>query len=180
MSSSSDPRLGSAASSSFFDPGRPGPLDTDVAVGLLRRAQALAEQGDWDLAAGTFARVVGHQDPALHTAALLGLAECRYRLDEDAAALQAWITATQAPENELSWRAWKALAIARVRESDDVGAARAYREAARRAPPEWRVAARPASLRRPAAAPTWTARTRCRCASGSRCSGRRRRRAAPR
>jgi membrane associated rhomboid family serine protease len=134
MSSSSDPRLGSAASSSFSDPRRPGPLDTDVAVGLLKRAQALAEQGDWDLAAGTFARVVGHADPALHTAALLGLAECRYRLDEDAAALQAWITATQAPENELSWRAWKALAIARVRESDNVAAARAYREAARRAP----------------------------------------------
>ena len=103
-------------------------------MGLLQRGQALAEQGDWDLAAGTFARVVGNDDPALHTAALLGVAECRYRLDDEPAALQAWISATQAPENELTWRAWKALAAARVRENDVAGAARAYREAGRRAP----------------------------------------------
>ncbi len=103
-------------------------------MGLLKRAQGLAEQGDWDLAAGTFARVVGTDDPALHTAALLGLAECRYRMDEEPAALQAWISATQAPENELTWRAWKALAAARVRDNDIAGAARAYREAGRRAP----------------------------------------------
>ena len=94
------------APSSSSDPNRAGPLDSEVAVGLLQRAQALAEQGDWELAAGTFARVVGNDDPALHTAALLGLAECRYRLDDEPAALQAWISATQAPENELTWRAW--------------------------------------------------------------------------
>jgi membrane associated rhomboid family serine protease len=125
---------GDATSSSFPDPRRPGPLDSEVAVGLLQRGQALTEQGDWELAAGTFARVVGNDDPALHTAALLGLAECRYRLDDEPAALQAWISATQAPENELTWRAWKALAAARVRSDDVPGAARAYREAARRAP----------------------------------------------
>jgi membrane associated rhomboid family serine protease len=135
MSSPPGPGWGSATSnSSFSDPARSGPLDSDVAVGLLQRGQALAEQGDWDLAAGTFARVVGADDPALHTAALLGLAECRYRLDDEPAALQAWISATQAPENELTWRAWKALAAARVRSNDVAGAARAYREAARRAP----------------------------------------------
>ncbi len=44
--------------------------------GLLQRAQTLAEQGDWQLAANTFARVVGNNDPNLHVAALLGLAEC--------------------------------------------------------------------------------------------------------
>ncbi len=125
---------GDPASPLLRDAGRAGPLDSDVAVGLLQRAEALAEQGDWDIAAGTFARVVGSPDPALHTAALLGLAECRYRLDEEPAALQAWIAATQAPENALTWRAWKALAAARVRSNDVAGAARAYREAARRAP----------------------------------------------
>jgi membrane associated rhomboid family serine protease len=113
---------------------RAGPLDSDVAVGLLQRGQALADQGDWEIAASTFARVVGSTDPTLHTAALLGLAECRYRLDDEPAALQAWISATQAPENPLTWRAWKALAAARVRGDDMTGAARAYREAARRAP----------------------------------------------
>jgi rhomboid protease GluP len=122
------------APSSFPDPARPGPLDRDVAVGLLKRGQVLADQGDWDLAAGTFVRVIGSGDPVLHTAALLGLAECRYRMDDEPAALQAWISATQAPENELTWRAWKALAAARVRSDDVRGAARAYREAGRRAP----------------------------------------------
>jgi membrane associated rhomboid family serine protease len=125
-----DGRPGSATQG----PGTRGPLDTDVAVSLLQRAQALAAQGDWDLAAATFARVVGHADPALHTAALLGLAECRYRLDDEPGALQAWITATQAPETPLTWRAWKALAAARVRSGDLPAAARAYREAERRAP----------------------------------------------
>ena len=42
-----------------MDPNRPGPLDTQVAIGLLQRGQALAAQGDWDPAAATFARVVG-------------------------------------------------------------------------------------------------------------------------
>ncbi|MEA2025874.1 MAG: rhomboid family intramembrane serine protease [Chloroflexota bacterium] len=125
---------GDPAPSSFPDPGRPGPLDSSVAADLLKRGQVLADQGDWNLAAGTFARVVGNGDPVLHTAALLGLAECRYRLDDEPAALQAWISATQAPENELTWRAWKALAVARVRSNDLAGAARAYREAGRRAP----------------------------------------------
>jgi len=135
MSDSGAPGWGGDPSpSSFPDPGRAGPLDADVAVGLLQRGQTLADQGDWEVGAATFSRVVGSSDPALHTAALLGLAECRYRLDEDEAALQAWIAATQAPENPLTWRAWKALAAARVRSNDVAGAARAYREAGRRAP----------------------------------------------
>ena len=116
------------------DPGRAGPLDPAVAVGLLQRAQALAEQGDWQLAANTFSRVVGSNDPDLHVAALLGLAESRYRMDDEAGAVQCWISATQAPEGPLTWRAWKQLAASRVRTGDMTGAARAYREAERRAP----------------------------------------------
>ncbi len=111
-----------------------GPLDPQVAVGLLQRAQALVEQGDWEHAAVTFARVVGNQDPNLHVAALLGLAECRYRMDDEPAAVQAWISATQAPEGPLTWRAWQQLAASRVRGGDLNGAARAYREADKRAP----------------------------------------------
>jgi len=132
--SSSFPSSFSDPAQPSSDPAQPGPLDTDVAVGLLKRGQSLAEQGEWDLAAGTFARVVGASDPALHTAALIGLADCRYRLDDEPAALQALITATQAPENELTWRAWRELAVTRVREDDIPGATRAYREAGRRAP----------------------------------------------
>ena len=111
-----------------------GPLDPAVAVGLLQRAQSMAEQSDWERAAVTFARVVGNQDPDLHVAALLGLAECRYRMDDEPAAIQAWISATQAPEGPLTWRAWQQLAASRVRGGDLSGAARAYREADKRAP----------------------------------------------
>jgi len=120
------------------DPNRPGPLDPQVAVGLLQRAQSLAAQGDWAPAAATFARVVGSNDPNLHVAALLGVAECRYRMDDEPAALQAWISATQAPETPLTWRAWKAIAAARVQQRDLPGAARASREAERRAPADER------------------------------------------
>ncbi len=112
----------------------PGPLDAAVAVDLLQRARMMAEQGNWEHAAVTFARVVGNQDPNLHVAALLGLAECRYRMDDEPAAIQAWISATQAPEGPLAWRAWQQLAASRVRGGDLTGAARAYREAERRAP----------------------------------------------
>jgi membrane associated rhomboid family serine protease len=55
-------------------------------------------------------------------------------MDDEPGALQAWISATQAPETPLTWRAWKSLAAARVQERDLPGAARAYREAERRAP----------------------------------------------
>ncbi len=116
------------------DPTRAGPLDPAVAVGMLQRAQTLTEQGEWRLAAATFSRVVGNADPDLHVAALLGLAESRYRLDDEPGAVQCWISATQAPEGPLTWRAWKQLAQSRVRTGDLTGAARAYREAERRAP----------------------------------------------
>lgn len=101
---------------------------------MLQRAQTLAEQGDHELAAQTYQRVVGNDDPQVHTAALLGSADAFYRLDNEPAALRNWIAATQAPENPLTWMAWKQLAAARVREGDIPGAARAYREAERRAP----------------------------------------------
>jgi membrane associated rhomboid family serine protease len=83
---------------------------------------------------------VGNPDPQLHVAALLGLADARYRLDDEQGALQAWISATQAPETPLAWQAWVHLAGARVREGDLTGAARAYREAEQRAPYDERAA----------------------------------------
>lgn len=101
---------------------------------LLQRAQEAAAQGDYATAAALYQRGVGNPDPMVHVAALLGLADSRYRLDDEQGALQAWLTATMAPETPLAWRAWVALAGARVREKDLVGAARAYREAEARAP----------------------------------------------
>jgi rhomboid protease GluP len=111
-----------------------GPLDAQQARAFLQRADELAAGGDYEASLPFYQRVVGNADPQLHVAALLGLADARYRLDDEEGALQAWIVATQAPENAESWRAWVALAGARVREGDLAGATRSYREAERRAP----------------------------------------------
>ena len=115
-----------------------GPLRRDAAAALLEQAWELATTGDWDQSAVAYERLVGDADPEVHVAALLGLAEARYRMDDEPGALQAWLAAAQGPETSNSWRAWKALAAARVREGDLPGATRAYREALRRAPPDER------------------------------------------
>ncbi len=107
---------------------------------VLEEAREAAARGDYEIAAGLFSRMVGNSDPIVHVSALLGLADARYRLDDEEGALQSWIVATQAPENPLTWEAWVALAGARVRQEDLVGAARAYREAEPRAPFEERAA----------------------------------------
>jgi membrane associated rhomboid family serine protease len=120
------------------DPSVAGPLDRDASLALLHDADALVAQGEYDLALPRYLRLVGGSDPEIHVLALLGAAEARYRLDDDEGALQAWIVATQAPETPHTWRAWKALAAARVRQRDLPGAARAYREAERRAPADER------------------------------------------
>ena len=106
---------------------------------VLDQAREAAARGDYEVAAGLFSRMVGNPDPNVHVAALLGLADARYRLDDEEGALQSWIVATQAPETPFTWQAWVALAGARVRQGDLVGAARAYREAEPRAPLEERA-----------------------------------------
>ena len=120
------------------DPAAAGPLSGRAAIALLEQAGELAAAGDYETAHAAYSRVVGHADPGIHVAALLGVAESRYRLDDEEGALQAWISATQAPDTPHTWRAWKALAAARVRQGDLRGAARSYREAERRAPADER------------------------------------------
>jgi membrane associated rhomboid family serine protease len=107
---------------------------------ILDQAREAAERGEYDVASGFYSRLIGNSDPNLHVAGLLGLADSRYRLDDEAGAVQYWTVATQGPETPLAWRAWVALAGARVRQGDLAGAARAYREAERRAPPEEQAA----------------------------------------
>lgn len=121
------------------DPTQPGPLDRQTAAALIERGDALAAGGDYQAATACYARVRGHTDPDLHVAALLGLAECLYRLDNEPGAMQLWSDATRAPETPLSWVAWKQLAAAKVRGGDLPGALDAYRQADRRAPPRERA-----------------------------------------
>ena len=116
------------------DPRQPGPLDPAVAADLLAKADALVEAGDYARAEGFYRRLIGASDPRTHVAALLGLAECRYRQDDEPGARSAWSAAVAAPDNALTWLAWKRLAADRVRAGDLPRALEAYRQAEARAP----------------------------------------------
>jgi len=118
------------------DPNRPGPLSRDVALTLLERGGDLLASGDFADAGAHFQRVVGFDDAAITAAALLGLGEAHYRLNDEAAAVQAWSAILDLPETPSTYTAWRNIAAARVRDKDLTGAIDAYREADRRAPPE--------------------------------------------
>jgi rhomboid protease GluP len=118
------------------DPSVSGRLSRDAAVTLLERGDDLLKAGEFADAAAHYARVVGFDDPAITAAALLGLGEAHYRLNDEAAAIQAWSAILQLPETPSMYAAWRNLAAARVRAGDLDGALDAYREADRRAPLE--------------------------------------------
>jgi membrane associated rhomboid family serine protease len=111
-----------------------GPLPPDTAQRLIARGQAKLEAGDAALATVDFRRVIGHEDPAITGAALLGFGDALYRLDEEPQAKAAWESVTKLRENPSTYRAWRNLAGVRVREGDLQGAISAYREADQRAP----------------------------------------------
>ena len=67
---------------------------------LFDQAREAAERGEYDVAASLYSRLIGNPNPIFHVAGLLGLADSRYRLDDEEGALQAWITATQAIHGE--------------------------------------------------------------------------------
>ncbi len=116
------------------DPSRAGRLSRDAAVALLTDADVALAAGEFRDAAMRYGRVVGFDDPEITAAALLGLGEARYRLDDDDAALQSWEAAVQIGETAASYAAWRNVAAARVRARDLPGAIDAYRQADRRAP----------------------------------------------
>jgi membrane associated rhomboid family serine protease len=118
------------------DPNRPGPLTRDVALTLLERGGDLLASGDFADAGAHFQRVVGFDDAAITAAALLGLGEAHYRLNDEDAAVRTWSAILDLPETPSTYTAWRNIAAARVRAHDNVGAIEAYRQADRRAPPE--------------------------------------------
>ena len=118
------------------DPSRPGPLTRETAIGLLARADDLLQAGEYQAAAAHYVRVVGFDDPAVTAAALLGLGEARYRLDDEDGAVANWEAVVQLGETPSTYRAWRNLAASSVRMGALGAATRAYREADRRAPPE--------------------------------------------
>jgi len=116
--------------------GSQGPLTPDVAARLVARGRAKLEAGEAALATVDFRRVIGHDDPAITGAALLGLGDAVYRLDDEPQAKAAWAAVTRLRENPSTYRAWRNLAGVLVREGDLPGAIEAYREADGRAPAE--------------------------------------------
>ena len=102
----------------------PGRLSRDAALSLLQRGADLLAAGEFADAAAHYARVVGFDDPAITGAALLGLGEARYRLNDEAGALATWSAILQLPENPSTYAAWRNVAAARVRDGDNLGAHR--------------------------------------------------------
>lgn len=116
------------------DPTIAGPLSRDAAEALLERGRELLAAGEFGAAGAHFARVVGFDDPTLTAAAMMGLGEVRYRLDDEAGALATWAAVLRLGETPSTYLAWRNIASARVRANDLSGAIEAYREADRRAP----------------------------------------------
>ncbi|MBA2315328.1 MAG: rhomboid family intramembrane serine protease [Chloroflexi bacterium] len=111
-----------------------GPLSREAATAVLDRAAELMSTGDYRDAAIHFRRVVGFGDHAVTAAALLGLGQALYRLDEDEGAVATWESVLELPDTPSTYRAWREVAAARVRSGDLNGAIAAYRQADRRAP----------------------------------------------
>ena len=65
-----------------------GPLSREAAGALLDRGAALLETGEFGEALATYQRVVGFDDPEVTAAALLGMAQSRYRMDDEDGALR--------------------------------------------------------------------------------------------
>jgi membrane associated rhomboid family serine protease len=113
-----------------------GPLSREAAASLLDQGRAHLESGNFPEALATYQRVVGFDDPEVTAAGLLGMAQARYRMDDEDAALRTWEAILELPETTSTYPAWRNVAAARVRDGDLNGAIAAYREADRRAPPE--------------------------------------------
>jgi membrane associated rhomboid family serine protease len=118
------------------DPKVGGPLTRDDALAMLDRAAQLLASGDFQEAGEHYARVVGFDDPAITAAALLGLGDVRYRLDDESAAVATWTAVLRLGETPSTYAAWRNIAAARVRAGELTSAIDAYREADRRAPRE--------------------------------------------
>src|SRR6476469_5710236 len=75
-----------------------GPLDRQAAGQLLDQGAALLEAGDYPEAFSTYQRVVGFDDPEVTAAALLGMAQARYRMDDEDGAVRTWEAVLELPE----------------------------------------------------------------------------------
>lgn len=112
---------------------------TDEPQQRLAEGQRLLDAGDLDAAVEILAPLTGHPEPELSGAAWQAIGTARYRLDDEAGALQAWRQAAERGGSQ-AWLGWRSVAEQEVRDGHLEEAVAAYREADRRAPPEERGA----------------------------------------
>lgn len=105
----------------------------------LAEGQRLLDSGDPDAALRIIAPLTGHPDADLAGAAWVLIGTARYRLDDEAGALAAWMQAAQTPGSS-GWLGWRSAAEQHVRDGNLDEAIAAYREADRRAPAQERGA----------------------------------------
>ena len=105
----------------------------------LAEGQRLLDAGDLDVAVQILEPLTGHPDPDLSGAALMAIGSARYRLDDEAGAMQAWRQAAERGGSH-AWLGWRSVAEQEVRDGNLEEAVAAYREADRRAPAEERGA----------------------------------------
>ncbi len=111
-----------------------GRLSREAALDLLAAADAMLAAGEYAKAGAYYGRVVGFDDSAVTAAALLGLGEARFRMDDEAAAVETWKAVLELGETPSTYPAWRNLAASYVRAGELGPAMRAYREADQRAP----------------------------------------------
>ncbi len=112
-----------------------GSLSPPEALDHLARADALLASGDLQDALGLYQRVIGHPDPTITAAALLGTGNVYFRASREDQAMVTWRAAAAVGETPSTYGAWRSIAAELVRQGNLGEAIRAYREADRRAPP---------------------------------------------
>jgi membrane associated rhomboid family serine protease len=124
-----------------FGGGDPGasPLDRTAAVQAVQQADELMEASEPDKALPLYQMASSFTERDVAAAGFFGVGNALYRLDRESEAREAWERATSFGETPVSYRAWRLVAAALVREGDLPGALRAYRECERRAPREDRA-----------------------------------------
>ena len=105
----------------------------------LEEGRRLLDSGDPEAAIRILGALTGHPDTELSGEAWLLIGTARYRTDDEAGALDAWLAAARAGGRN-AWLGWRSAAEQYVRDGDLESAIAAYREADRRAPPPERGA----------------------------------------
>ncbi len=108
-------------------------------LAVLSEARRLLDTGDPEGAITAVSDLTRSHDPEVAGAAWMVTGTGRYRIDDEAGALQAWMEAARS-EGAASWLGWRSVAEQQVRDGDLEAAIEAYKEADRRSPPDERPA----------------------------------------